>query len=274
MVPPQLAPAAGTDGWRGRRPNVDRRRSRPRRTRGPGCVSDDEQVCDRLRPCGIERHVDRLHQGLGTLALVGLGEAGDRPTQGRGGAGRVVPVEAAEAGARDEERLVVVQPPHRGIEGLHPTTKPFLPPGEVERVQRTLVVECLQASRPRDVALGRQASTVERICSVLFAGSSDSTVDAEAGETVREASATPPGVPHHHDAGVPARGRLRWAGSDPAPVAARARARAAAGVHGVQVTDHGGQVQPGAGSAWRGWSRRLRSMRSGRWSRSCRGPSR
>ena len=92
----------------------------------------DEQVRDG-RGLGVERQVDRLDQRVGALALVGLGEPGDRATHGRGGAGLVVPVEAAEAGAGDQERLVVVQPAHDGVERLHPAAQPFLPSGEVER---------------------------------------------------------------------------------------------------------------------------------------------
>ena len=101
------------------------------------------------RGLGVDRQVDRLDQRVGALALVGLGEPGDRPTHGGGGTGVVVAVEATQAGARDQERVVVVQPAHGGVERLHPPSQSFLPSREVERLRRVPRRRARAASRRR-----------------------------------------------------------------------------------------------------------------------------
>ena len=80
----------------------------------------DEDVGDRRGlPAGGE--VDALHQGLGLLLLVRLGEAADRAAHRSGRARVVIAVVPAEAGGRDEERARVVQRAHRGVERLDAT---------------------------------------------------------------------------------------------------------------------------------------------------------
>ena len=54
-------------------------------------------------------HIDRLDDRLRPFLAVRLRETGDRTAERVGGAGRVVAVEAAEPGGRNEERAAVVE---------------------------------------------------------------------------------------------------------------------------------------------------------------------
>ena len=78
-----------------------------------GCVADldgarvalgllEEEVGELLRS-SARLEVDGLHESVGALALVGLGEAGDGAAHRRRGPGVVVAVAAAQAGGADKE---------------------------------------------------------------------------------------------------------------------------------------------------------------------------
>ena len=135
---------------------------------------------ERLRHLGrrhARREVDDLHQRVGALALVGLGEAGDRPAERRRGALRRLAVQAAHARRGDQEgargRDALVERAHRRVQVLHAAAVRLAEAREVQLRERRLDVERRQPEDARDRPsasqpaircrdLGRRARTGQR----------------------------------------------------------------------------------------------------------------
>ena len=90
----------------------------------------DEELGD-FRWLAVGFEIDRFDQSFRPLALVGLGEAGDRAAQRSDRSGFVVAVLPAEPRRRDQERArrrdLLVQRAHGGVERLDAHPQRFMP---------------------------------------------------------------------------------------------------------------------------------------------------
>ena len=236
---------------RGRRTSAARRRDRSRPRRGRAA---SRRAARRRSPrSSAGREVDCLHERVGALAGVGLGEAGDGTAHDRGrrpprrsrGGRRGGWRRRGTCRARDQRERA-----HRGREQLDAPASPSRQAAGIERVQRTLVVQGGQpvdaVTGPADVhsAIGRSSSSPPGASSI------GRTSDAELPAGVRPAQLRRRRRRPSRSRGCPCRASRPSARMRPEQAGARAPERAA-GSRGLRRRAAVRAPLPAAGSARR-----------------------